>query len=111
MEEQKTFRLTKEQVVSIPDNINEAINKKSKIKNAIELFGDKTKNKDQMLLVIHFEAKEYRIVGNDIMTYYENNISDRSKLGKFLAEYETLEVGKIIKLERDLKTDFYKIKL
>jgi hypothetical protein len=111
MNEQTNFRLTKEQVVSIPNIITDATITKIEVKPAIELFGDKAVDKNQMVLVLSFESKEYSVYGTDIMTYYSTNISDRSKLGKLLSKYGVLEEGTVVQLERDSKTEFYKIRM
>jgi hypothetical protein len=111
MEEQTQISLSKDNVVKMPDDIEGAIITNITIKPAQEIFGDKAKNKEQVVLYIEFKSEEYGVEGNEVMTYFKDKIPERSKLGKFLNRYDKLEKGIKVKLERDTNSDFYKIRI
>lgn len=110
-EEQTKISITKDKVITMPDDIEGAEITNIKIKPAQEIFGDKTKDKEQVILYLEFRSEEYGITGNEVMTYFKDKIPERSKLGKFLQKYDKLEEGIKVKLERDTKSDFYKIRI
>jgi hypothetical protein len=108
----ETINFNKNDLIVIPELIENTIITDIQMKPAIEIFGDKAKNKDQVVLVLFFYNEKYDIKGNDVMTYYEKaNIPIRSKLGKFIERYGELNKNTIITLERGRDSDFYKIRI
>ena len=94
---------TKEAVKIMPKTAEAAITD-VKVANAVDIFGDKAKNKEQKLLVLTVQNADLKITHEENLNHFEaGEVPDNSKLGKFLLKYGTLAVGSIVKLEKNEK--------
>ena len=104
MENLTNFKMTKDKVVQSPkDEILEGvIIEVNKTTWANIIPADKLHKfteVDKHIIQIKYETmfKNNSLKGEETYTYYENPMSN-SKLGKYLMKYESLEVGKKIKV-------------
>jgi len=102
------MKYTKSDIIRTP-KVVEAFISIIEIVNAVDVFGDKTKDINSRLIQVTVENTDLNINFKENFTYFGNGtVPDESKLGKFLDVYSNLEVGTMVKLIKNDK-GFWKI--
>ena len=98
-DQQDLFDFTADKVKEVPtDKTVDGVITGEEIKKAFEIFGDKAKQPDQKVLVVHFETKYGE--GNDKFNYYSPiKVPSNSHLGKAIKKYGSFKVGTKIKIQ------------
>jgi len=109
MEQEKTL-YTYEDVKKVPRIVKAVIIDIYKT-TGIEIYGDTVNKPDQEYLSLTFESTTNDIRGKDYLAEYTGDeLTDRSKLGKYLLKYKELKIGQQIYIELNDK-GFYHIQL
>jgi len=104
------MKYTKLDIVRTP-KVAEAVISRIEIVNAVDVFGDKTKDINSRLIQATVENADLDINFKENFTYFGNGtVPDESKLGKFLDVYSNLEVATRVKLIKNDK-GFWKIEI
>lgn len=99
---------TKDDVVEMPEVLTAEITA-VEVMSSTEAFGDKAKS-DKDVIKIYVTNKDLDLTTDVYVQYYEKGkVHPKSKLGKFINKYGSLDIGTKVKLV--LNGDYYEVLL